>query len=417
MKILFLTDNYPPETNAAASRVHERARYWVEWGHDVTVLTSVPNKNAGKPYEGYKNKWYQTEEMDGIKVVRVKTFIAKNEGFALRILDYISYMVSSFMFGLFRKRPDVIVATSPPFLTTVSGCMLSKFRWRPWVFELADLWPESIVEMGVMDKNWFVRSLEALELYMYRHSARVVTLSPGYDQNLIERGIPPEQCTTILNGVDARVFTPQPPDPQLIEELGLEGKFVITYIGNIAPSQAVDTIVRAAAELTEIPDIHFVIVGFGPDMEMCLALAEELGTSNVTFTGMKPKSDMPRYWSITDLSIVHLKNVKLMTRAIPSKIFEAMGCGKPMVFGAPDGNARDIVRESGAGLTFGGQAPEEMAAAISELYHDRDKLQELADNSLKAAPLHTRERQAEKFIQVLEEINPVPSAHESGSES
>ncbi len=417
MEILFLTDNYPPETNAAASRVHERAKYWVDWGHKVTVLTSVPNKNAGRPYEGYRNKWYQTEDMDGVHVVRVKTVIAGNKGYFFRTCDYVSYMISAFFFGLFQRRPHVIVATSPPFLTTVSGWALSIFKWRPWVFELADLWPESIVEMDVMKKGLFIRMLEWLELFLYRSSAKVVTLSPAYNTNLIERGIRPDKCVTVLNGVDARQFQPQPPDQELVAELQLQGKFVVSYIGNIAPSQAVDSLVRAAGELQHIPDIQFVIVGFGPDLQMCQELAAELELTNVTFTGLKPKSEMPRYWSITDLSLIHLKNVKLMTRAIPSKIFEAMGCGKPIVFGAPDGTARDLVLESGAAVVVDGESPKQLAAAVAELYNDRNKLATLAENSRIISPRYTRERQAREFIAVLEGINPVTPGQTAGSES
>ena len=149
MKILFLTENFPPETNAAANRVYERATFWAAWGHDVTVITSAPNFPKGVLHDGYENKWYQTETLGGIKVVRVKTYITANAGILLRTLDFLSFMVTGFFASLAQKRPDIVVATSPQFFTAIAGWLVGVFRRRPFVLELGDIWPASIVAVVV----------------------------------------------------------------------------------------------------------------------------------------------------------------------------------------------------------------------------------------------------------------------------
>ena len=208
MHILFLSDNFPPERNAPASRVYEHACYWVRWGHRVTVLTCAPNFPEGKVYAGYSNRWYQVEEVDGIRVVRVKTFIAKNEGVLLRIGDYLSFMVTGFLAGLLQTRPDVVVATSPQFFTVVAGWAVAALRRRPFVFELRDLWPASIHAVGALQASTALRLLERLELFFYRRAAKVVALTEAFKHDLVSRGIPAEHVEVVLNGFDFARYTP-----------------------------------------------------------------------------------------------------------------------------------------------------------------------------------------------------------------
>src|SRR3990167_4887453 len=180
MKILFLTENFPPETNAAATRVFERACYWARWGNDVTIITCAPNFPQGKLYPNYKNSWHQTEVISGIRVVRVKTFIAPNKGTILRTLDFFSFLVTGIGAGLFQNKPDLIVATSPQFFAAVAGWMLGLIRRVPFVFELGDLWPASIAAVGAMREKFLLRMMEKLELYLYRKSAAIVALTNAF---------------------------------------------------------------------------------------------------------------------------------------------------------------------------------------------------------------------------------------------
>jgi colanic acid biosynthesis glycosyl transferase WcaI len=206
VKILFLTDNSPPETNAPATRTWEHAVRWVAAGHQVTVITGAPNFPEGKLYAGYHNRWYSAEEMAGIRVVRVKTYITANEGFLRRTLDYISFMLSAFFFGLFQPRPDVVVGTSPQFFTVCSAWLLSVFKWRPFVFELRDLWPESIRAVGALDEGLLYRMLEWVERFLYRKASLIVCVTHTFKQKLIERGIPADKIAVVLNGVDVEVY-------------------------------------------------------------------------------------------------------------------------------------------------------------------------------------------------------------------
>ena len=171
MRILFVTENFPPETNAAATRVYERACFWADWGHDVTVVTTAPNFPQGRLYEGYRNRWHQTERMDGIEVVRVKTFIAPNRGTLWRMLDFLSFMVTGWAAGLVQPRPDVVAATSPQFFTAVAGWLVAMFRRVPFVFELGDIWTASIVAVGALSQCAALRLMERLELFLSRRAS------------------------------------------------------------------------------------------------------------------------------------------------------------------------------------------------------------------------------------------------------
>ncbi|MCX5652986.1 MAG: glycosyltransferase family 4 protein, partial [Planctomycetota bacterium] len=189
MHILFLTDNFPPEVNAPASRTFEHCREWVKAGHKVTVITCAPNFPKGRVFDGYRNKLWQRETIEGIEVIRVWSYITANEGFVRRILDYQSYMLSSFLASFFVRKVDVIVGTSPQFFTACSAYAVSLFRFRPYIFELRDLWPESIKAVGAMKNERAIRFLEAVEMFLYRKSARVVSVTRSFKDILVRRGI------------------------------------------------------------------------------------------------------------------------------------------------------------------------------------------------------------------------------------
>ncbi len=405
VRILFLTENFPPERNAAASRVYERACYWTDWKHEVTVLTGCPNFPEGRVYEGYRNRWYEVECMSGIRVVRVKTFIAPNEGVILRTLDFVSYMLSAFTAGLFQQRPDVVVATSPQFFTAVGGWALARARRLPFVFELGDLWPASITAAGVMHDNALLRLIERLELFLYGQSAAVVALSESFKHNLVTRGISPEKIHVIINGVDLRAYSWRPRDKLLAQELGLNGCFVVGYLGTHGLAHALERVLDAAALLKDVePSVRFLFVGAGAVREGLVRAAEARGLSNVMFVHAQPKERMPAFWSLCDLALVHLKNTPLFSTVIPSKIFEAMGMGIPLLLAAPEGEATRLIRETSAGEIVPPEAPAELARAIRRLSRDRDQWRTLAEHSRIAAVQFSRERQAKEMIGVLEDV-------------
>ena len=402
MNILFLSENFPPETNAAATRVFERAVYWAKWGHAVTVITSAPNFPHGKLFEGYKNRWKQTEDMNGIRVLRVKTYISANRGVVRRSLDFLSFFVTGTLAGLAEERPDVVAATSPQFFAAVAGWSIGALRRIPFVFELGDLWPTSIAAVGAMKKGTALQVMEKVELFLYRRSARVAALTHAFKRNLISRGIPAPKVAVVLNGVDLPRYAPRARDAALAEEWGLNGKFVIGYVGTHGMAHGLMNVLDAAEILRPMEDVRFLFAGAGAERDMLMCAAKARGLGNVVFMPAQPKEAMPAVWSLCDVALVHLRDLPAFAEVIPSKIFEAMAMGLPILLAAPKGEAADIVEGHAAGRWVAPEAPEELAGAVRSLAEDREGREALSAAALAAAPAHSRETQAQEMLAVLE---------------
>lgn len=402
MRILFLSDNFPPETNAPANRLYDHAVRWVRAGHEVTVVTCAPNFPEGEVFPGYRNRWYAVEEWDGIRVVRVKSYITSNEGFLKRTLDYVSFMVSGFIGGLFQKKPDVIVASSPQFFAAVGGWALAAVRRKPFIFELRDLWPASIVAVGAMEESRTIRLLEKLELFLYRRARCVVAVTHAFKQDLISRGIDGGKIDVVLNGVDLARYQPMPPDEALRREHELEGKFVVGYLGTHGMAHALDKVLEAAERLRARDDVVFLFVGAGAAKADVESRAEELGLHNVRFVSRQPKEAMPGYWSLCDLALIPLRDTPVFESVIPSKMFECMAMGIPVLMSLPEGEATGILKESGAGVCVPPEDPQAMAGAIEALKDDPAQCAALRESGLKAAQAYSRDRQAEKMLEALE---------------
>jgi len=404
LKILFFTDNFPPEGNAPASRTYEHAVQWVRAGHGVTVITTAPNFPEGKLFAGYKNRWYKVEDMAGIRVVRVKTYITANAGFARRTLDYLSFMVAGFVAGLLQKRPDVVVGTSPQFFTVCGAWMVSVFQRRPFVFELRDLWPASIQAVGAMGESRLLRILERLEMFLYRKAALIVSLTHSFKTELIARGIDSDKIEVVINGVDLDRYSPREKDQALVRQYDLEGKFVVGYIGTHGLAHALHRVLETAELLRDRKEIVFLLVGGGARRDALVAQAAEMGLDNVRFVPRQAKEDMPGIWSLCDISLIQLKDDPLFASVIPSKIFESMGMGLPIILSLPKGEASGIIQQSGAGVVIPPEQPEKLAETVVRLLENRDELDALARASLSAAPGHSRERQARSMLKMLEEV-------------
>lgn len=371
MKILFISDNFPPEVNAPATRTYEHCREWVKQGAEVTVITCAPNFPQGKLYTGYRNRLYQTEIIDGIKVVRVWSFIVSNAGFAKRILDYLSFAFMAFWAGLFKKT-DVIVATSPQFFATFTGFALSIFKRRPWVFELRDLWPESIVTVGAMKRGLAIKTLEKIERFMYRQADLVVAVTPAFKSRLIEYGILEEKVVVVTNGANLEHFSPRPPDKELIEKLNLEGTFVVGYIGTHGMAHGLDFVVETIADLGhQLPSLRFLCIGDGAQKQQVINYAQSLNCSNVVFLDPITKEDVPRYLSALSTVIVPLRKSDTFKTVIPSKIFEACAMQKPILLGV-DGQAREVLEHYGAGIFFEPENPESLTEALLLMANDKE---------------------------------------------
>ena len=399
MKILFLTDNFYPEVNAPASRTYEHAREWVKAGHEVTVITCVPNFPKGKVFDGYKNKLWQKEAIDGIEVIRVWSYIAANKGFVRRTLDFISFSVTSFLAGLFVKA-DVIVATSPQFFTALSGRTLSFWKRVPWIMEVRDLWPESIKTVGAMKDNLFIRYFEWEEMRCYRSAKTIVVVTDSFKRTLTARGIDEAKIKVVKNGVDKEMFKPVPKDEALIGELGLEGKKIIGYIGTHGMAHKLAFILDCARNMQGRNDFHFLFIGAGAEREALLAKKEREGISNVTMLDSVPKDQVVRYISILDLSLINLRKSELFKTVIPSKMFENAGMQIPIIMGV-QGEAQEMLEEYGAGLCFEPENEADFNAKLQQLLSDPDLYERCRTGGAEMSRDYDRKALADKMLECM----------------
>jgi len=367
MKILFLTDNFPPEVNAPATRTYEHCQEWIKNGADVTVITCAPNFPHGKLYKGYKNKIYQKENIDGINVIRVWSYMSSNDGLVKRVLDYLSFSFMSFWTGLFQSF-DVIVATSPQFFTTWTGYGLSKIKRKPWIFELRDIWPESIKTVGALKQGFIIDTLEKIELFLYRDATKVVVVTNAFKENLINRDIDKEKIEVVTNGSNLELFSKRNKDMKLLKKLNLENKFIVAYIGTHGLAHSLDFIVSSISKIKD-ESIHFLFIGDGAMKESIMKIANDLKLKNITFLDAIAKEEVPIYLSICDISLAPLKNEENFKTVIPSKIFEASAMEKPTLLGVR-GQAQKIIEKYNAGICF---EPENEKDFIAKLMTIKDK--------------------------------------------
>ncbi|OYT19872.1 MAG: glycosyltransferase WbuB [Nitrospira sp. UW-LDO-01] len=379
MRILFLSHYFPPEVNAPATRTYEHCRQWVKDGHNVTVITCAPNHPQGRVYEGYRNRFYQRETKDGITVIRVWTFVTANEGFFKRTLNYISYLCSAVVVSLFLPKADVVLSTSPQFFNGLAGYFVGKMRRIPWVLEIRDLWPESIVTVGAIKSQAVIKMLEWIERFAYRNADHIVPVTDSFKVYILGKGIEAGKITVVKNGVDLAQYRPVDGASELAEELGLTGKFIVSYFGTHGMAHHLETILDAARRLSNSPNIVFLMVGDGAERQTLVRMRDTMGLKNVMMLDQQPKSRMPELWALSDISLVLLKKSDLFKTVIPSKIFESLAMAKPIVLGV-EGESADLLRAAQAGLCIEPEDADQLVARVLELSRDTQLRQRLGRN-------------------------------------
>lgn len=372
MKILFLTHYFPPESNAPASRVYEMAKRWVANGHEVTVITGVPNCPDGVVHKGYRNRIRrQVEMVDGIKVIRVWTYIAANEGTIRRILNFTSFMLSAVWAGLFLKRHDVLVASSPQFFCGWAGVLLSKLRRMPFILEIRDIWPESIVAVGAISNPKVIAFLKSLEKRMYAAATHIVAVGEGYKRRIVAKGVDPNRITIITNGVDTELFSPRGPDENIRRRHNLDHQFVCAYVGTLGMACGMNVAVRAGRILKERghTGIRLMLIGEGAVRHELESDVRRHNLDNVIFTGRLPRGSIPGYLASVDACLVHLKRTDLFKSVLPSKMFEAAAMERPIVLGV-EGDAAELLRDASAGICIEPENAEDLVAAVLQLAQD-----------------------------------------------
>ena len=407
MKILFFSHYYSPEGNAPATRVSALCERWAKAGHDVTVVTCAPNVPSGVVYDGYRNV-RMDETINGVKVVRVKTYIAANKGAFRRMLNFVSYFMSALWTALGLPRPDVVIATSPQIFCGYAGVWYARLKRVPLVVEIRDIWPESMGAVGAHIPGPAYWALERVEKAMYRRCAKLVTVGDGYRERLIEKGVPAEKIAIVMNGTDLAVYGPREKDTELLRRHGLDGKFVVSYIGTVGMACGLEVVLDASEILDRKEhrekEVVFVIVGDGAHREQLEAEAKKRGLSNVVFTGRQPKDTMPAWVASSDANLVHLRKTDLFTTVMPSKIFESAGCRRPIIMGV-DGFAKKLVMDAGAGLDMKPESAQSLVECVERLVADPALSARLGENAYRnIALVHNRDAQAKEYLVVLDSI-------------
>lgn len=406
MKILLITDNFPPEVNAPATRGFKHAEKWVKMGYQVTILTCFPNFPKGKVFEGYKNSLYAVEELNGIRIIRLWSYITSNDGFLRRTLDYMSFCISSFVAGLFFKT-DIILATSPQFFVALSGHFLSKVKRKPWILEIRDLWPDSISAVGSLNKTSYVfKILKSLEGYLYRSASKLIVVTDSFKKYLIEEHQTPEfKIGVFKNGIDNNLNNDLTiaEIKSLKKSLGMNNdKKVVSYIGTHGLAHGLEFILNSIKS-PEFQNFYFLFLGDGAKRRELIKLKSKLNLTNVIFLKSVSKSEVHKYIQISDFALVNLKKSEIFKTVIPSKIFENVAYHKPIILGV-EGEAKEIVETYGVGISFEPENMTEFFNAIDgvvKIQHSKEFLSgcERLKNDF------DRERIAEGMINFVLSIN------------
>jgi glycosyltransferase involved in cell wall biosynthesis len=407
MRILYLSQYFPPEVGATQTRAYEMAAGLVRAGHDVTIIAEVPNHPSGTIPPKYRGKIYERTMLDGIAVIRVWVKASPVKNFRNRMAFYLSYMLMAILAGLLlaRKKYDVIYSTSPPLFVGAVGLTLSYLRRIPFVFEVRDLWPESAVAMGELQNQRAVEWATKLEEVCYRRARQIVVATDGIRRRLLERGLPAPKITFIPNGANLQIFQPQTEaGKQRRAELGLNGKFVVLYAGIVGVAQGMETIVETARLLVDHRDIFFLVIGEGPKKAEVQTLQKSLKLTNLVLLGEKPQKEMASYFSAGDVALVPLRKLDLFNGALPSKMFEAWACACPVILSL-NGEAQTVLENAQAGLHAEPEEAAAIAAAILKLKNEPAARRQMGENGRRfVAENYSRERAAQKLEQLLTQI-------------
>ncbi len=380
MNVILLCHYFAPEPGAPSARLFEISREWAKHGHAVKVVTCFPNHPTGVVPPRYRGRLQVVDDLGDIRVYRNWTYVTSNEGVLKKTIGHLSFMATSVLLSLFRTGPaDVVVVSSPTFFSIFSGYVFSRIKRAPLVLEIRDLWPAAIIELGVLRNRALIYVLEALELWAYRAANHVVVVTEAFKENLVSRGIAAEKVTVITNGVDLERYSPGPKSEAVGEMLDCRGKSLVLYIGALGMSQGLESVIGAAERLKGRGDVVFALVGEGAEKARLQRLAAELGLAGVRFLPAQPKERMPDFYRTADVCLVPLRNVALFKGFIPSKMFEIMACGRPIVASLA-GEAAHILDRSGGAVVVPPEDSAAIAGAILGLVEDR-----VARNRLGAA--------------------------------
>jgi glycosyltransferase involved in cell wall biosynthesis len=408
MHILFLTHYFPPEVNAPASRTYEHCKHWVLEGHKVTVVTCVPNHPGGRIYPGYRNRLFQKETKDQIEVLRLWTYLTPNKGFLKRSINYIAFMLMAILSLPLLPKTDVVISTSPQFFCGMAGFFVSRLKRIPWILEIRDLWPDSILAVGAIKYKSIIRMLEYLERFVYKNADKIVALTNAFKTHMVAKDIAEDKIEIITNGVDLSLFRALPKNNDLSEKLKLNGKFVVSYLGTHGMAHGLETVLKAAKVLEEQSSILFLLAGDGAERNRLLALRDEMKLKNVMMLSQFPKDKVPYLLATSDACMVLLIKSDVFKTVIPSKIFEAMAMRRPIILGV-DGECRRIIEAANCGICIEPENSQQLAQAVLELFNSSELSETLGNNGRNVLEKnYDRNKLAKKYLKVMQNVQTSP---------
>lgn len=380
MRILFLTQYCPPEVGAPQNRIFEFAKKLKEFGHEVTILTALPNYPRGEIFDEYKGRGVVIEEIEGIKIVRTSIYATKSKSFTKRLRNYLSFTFSSVLKGAKHiDKQDVIITESPPLFLGFSGFVLAKLKKAKFIFNISDLWPESAIKLGVLHNKLFIKMSVWLEEFCYRHAAAVTCQTQGIVDDIVNRGFDKNKIHLLTNGVDTNLFKKENRDEDFRREIGIENKFALCYAGIHGIAQGLQVIINAAEIVKDEENIQFIFVGDGPEKQDLIKMAQERGLNNVTFLPLQPKKNMPKIVASMDAAIIPLRKLELFKGALPSKMFETLASEIPIILPV-QGEAAKLINSANAGIVVEPENSKEIAEAVLKLYNDIELRKNLGEN-------------------------------------
>lgn len=405
MKILFLTQYCPPEVGAPQNRIFEMAKHLKKFGHEVTILTAMPNYPKGEIFDSYKGKKLVKEEIDGISIVRTSIYTSKEKTFVKRLRNYLSFTFSSVFTGAKNVgNQDVVIVESPPLFLGWSGYVIAKKKKAKFVFNVSDLWPESAVKLDMLHNKMLIKMSTWLEEFCYRKAAAVTGQTQGIVDNIVSRGFGKDKVHLITNGIDTDLFKPENRSVEFRQEWNIDDKFAICYAGIHGIAQGLEVIINAAEMLIEHKDIQFVFVGEGPEKPKLMEMVKEKGLSNVKFMGLQPKKNMPKIVASMDAAIIPLKKLDLFKGALPSKMFETLSSETAIILSA-EGEAEKLIKSAKAGITVEPENAKEVADAVLKLYQNREIAREMGQNGRKyVMEYYSRKNITKKLEKILEDL-------------
>lgn len=418
MKILYVSQYFPPEMGAPSARASELAHHWSRAGHDVSILTGFPNHPTGVVPEAWKPRLHRliyNERVDDVGVFRTWLWPLPNRKTHERMRNYASFCVSAALRGLTLPRPDLVIGSSPQLLVALAAWGIAFSRQIPFVFEVRDLWPESLAAVGVGSEDSLLHhSLAAIARFLYERADRIVVVTPAFKDHLIHRWkVPSEKIVIVENGVETEMFLPSSPNARtaLRHELGVDSKFIACYIGTMGMAHGLETVLDAATTLRkQQPDVLFLLIGEGAEKERIRSRVHAQGLSNVRILDQQSREKIPAFISASDACLVLLKKTEVFKTVIPTKMLEFMSCARPVILGV-EGQARKIINEASAGIAIEPENDGALAAAIHSLKANTEKGREFGQRGREYILQNfSRSRTAEKYIQILQPLIRKPTA-------